>query len=149
VINPAALAAARTNRGLSQRKVAVLVGINYQQIRRIEAGGDDGNLTIRDFERLCAALQVPPSELLVAPDHQGGDLSAGQEGSGDLDAPAARLLRRIQRGEDVRRSLSQTERELLLPALRRRHLVRIPGAAPPALTSTADLDLGDPESEPI
>jgi transcriptional regulator with XRE-family HTH domain len=40
-----------------------------------------------------------------------------------LSISQARLLRRIHRGEDVRRHLSKQDRELVLPALLRRHLV--------------------------
>ena len=40
-----------------------------------------------------------------------------------LSTSQARLLRRIHRGEDVRRQLSKPDRELILPALLRRHLV--------------------------
>jgi transcriptional regulator with XRE-family HTH domain len=43
----------------------------------------------------------------------------------ELDVNQARLLRRIHRGEDVRRALSRTERELVLPSLLRSGLVEI------------------------
>jgi transcriptional regulator with XRE-family HTH domain len=42
----------------------------------------------------------------------------------------ARLLRRIHRGEDVRRKLSKVDRELTLPSLIRGGLVELDGTAP-------------------
>jgi transcriptional regulator with XRE-family HTH domain len=127
MIDPAALAHARTSRGLSQRKLSALVGLNYQVIRRIEAGGDDGNLTLRDLQRLCDALSIGPAELLeTAVPGQGMALPPASS-EAELDLGSARLLRRIQLDTDVRRSLSQTERHTLLPALARQRQIRLDG----------------------
>src|SRR4051812_39888413 len=46
-----------------------------------------------------------------------------RKGGRPLTLTEARLLRRIHRGEDVRRSLTKSDRELVLPALLRRDLV--------------------------
>jgi transcriptional regulator with XRE-family HTH domain len=53
-----------------------------------------------------------------------------------LSISEARLLRRIHRGEDVRRSLSDPDRQFILPALLRRRLV---DDAQPELSATADV----------
>jgi len=59
-----------------------------------------------------------------------------------LNLAEARLLRRIHRGEDVRRKLSKPDREFILPALQRRGLVVDHGDDPvPAPHVTASLDL--------
>lgn len=68
MINAVALSQTRTQRGLSQRKFATLIGLNYQVIARLERGGDDGNLTLREFEKICTALNVPPGELMQGTD---------------------------------------------------------------------------------
>lgn len=137
MINAALFAETRVRRGLSQRKLAYLAGLNYQVIRRIEAGGDDGNLTLRHLARVCEALQLPPAELLTAV-----SASTPSEVSGhELSIAQARLLRRIQRGEDVRRSLSATERELTLPSLARRGLVSSNSGSPFRLSGDAAFDL--------
>ncbi|WP_141014467.1 helix-turn-helix domain-containing protein [Nocardioides sambongensis] len=49
--------------------------------------------------------------------------AASAHPTGPMNVNQARLLRRIQRGEDVRRSLSKTDREITLPNLARTGLV--------------------------
>jgi hypothetical protein len=111
--------------------------VNYQVIRRIEAGGDDGNLTLRHLSRICEALELDPGQLLTAlPSPTMSEVSVDE-----LSITQARLLRRIQRGDDVRRSLSANERELTLPSLVRRGLVSSAHGGPFELSSEAALDL--------
>jgi len=58
-----------------------------------------------------------------------------------LTLAEARLLRRIHRGEDVRRKLSKPDREFILPALQRRGLVVDYGDGPvPAPHVATSLD---------
>jgi hypothetical protein len=72
--------------------------------------------------------------------------SVDTEKSAPADRPLtvaeARLLRRIHRGEDVRRKLTRPDRELILPALQRRGLVVDHGDGPaPAPHVAASLAL--------
>jgi transcriptional regulator with XRE-family HTH domain len=138
VINAGLMAHLRTERGLSQRRLAFFAGVNFQVIRRIESGGDDGNLTLRHYARLCEALGVHPRDLLL----EEALVSTTREVvDSELTISQARLLRRIHRGEDVRRTLSRTERELVLPSLVRRGLVRVEGGRPIKLTKQTLADL--------
>lgn len=140
MIDAGRLALLRVSRGLSQRKLAHLVGVNFQVIRRIEAGGDDGNLTLRHLSRLCDTLAVQPIELLSAStatespadqDHDAGELTVAQ----------ARLLRSIDRGEDVRRVLTVQDRELLIPSLVHRGSIKLARAGRIVLSDAAKADL--------
>lgn len=140
MIDASRLAQLRVSRGLSQRKVAHLTGVNYQVIRRIEAGGDDGNLTLRHLGRLAESLGVAPADLLAgqsaSPAHGDSDPAVSE-----LTIAQARLLRRIHRGEDVRRILTNEERDLVLPSLVHRGLVSVSGGGPYRLTDSATADL--------
>lgn len=122
MINAELVARLRTERGLSQRRLAYFTGVNFQVIRRIEAGGDDGNLTLRHLARMGHALGTPPRDLL-------GEATSApttpEQAPSELTTAQARLLRRIQRGEDVRRTLTANERELVLPSLVRRGTVNV------------------------
>jgi transcriptional regulator with XRE-family HTH domain len=138
------LAHARTTRGLSQRKLAHLVGLNYQVIRRIEAGGTAGNLTLGDLGRICRVLEITPSSLLDDPASGVRSTTTVHDGIAELDLAQARLLRRIQRREDVRRSLGRDERELVLPHLVRIGLVSVSRGGPHSISATARQDLVDP-----
>jgi hypothetical protein len=62
-----------------------------------------------------------------------------------LTVAEARLLRRIHRGEDVRRALNTIGRQFTLPALQRRGLVTDEGKGP-ATTSDVSLSLEQPRS---
>lgn len=137
MINAERLVGMRVRRGLSQRRLAFDVGVNYQVIRRLESGGDAGNLTLRHLARLCQALEVTPLELL-AEEHP---FDAPATAPDELTIAQARLLRRIQRGDDVRRDMSSVDRELILPSLIHRSLVATPPGRRPTLTSNASLDL--------
>ncbi|MFC6238019.1 helix-turn-helix domain-containing protein [Longivirga aurantiaca] len=138
MINAELVARLRTERGLSQRRLAYFTGVNFQVIRRIEAGGDDGNLTLRHLAHMCEALGVHPRDLLAEVTIAG---TADEPEASELTTAQARLLRRIQLGEDVRRSLSGPDRELVLPALVRRGLVTVAGGRPIRLTKAANADL--------
>lgn len=148
MINAVALSQVRTQRGLSQRKFAALIGLNYQVVARLERGGDDGNLTLRDFEKICTALEASPASLLEAPDRAAG---AGRQAAAhgmELDLSQARVLRRVQRSEDPRRVMSAQERQTVLPSLMRLGLIQTRRGATLHLSPQALADLRDPESIP-
>jgi transcriptional regulator with XRE-family HTH domain len=195
VIDPDALRRLRTDRGLSQRRLATAIGVDPLTVKRLEDGADAGDLPLRVVERLARALAAPVAELLRQDD--GSDdavdltaavgaallahgrttittLAAGLDATVDavsaavsalstrlaaagvavarhhdevwmvpvvptpdavaaarpLNLAEARLLRRIHRGEDVRRKLSKPDREFVLPALLRRRLVVDDGDGP-------------------
>jgi transcriptional regulator with XRE-family HTH domain len=194
VIDPDALRRIRTDRGLSQRRLATAIGVDPLTIKRIEHGADPGDLPLRVLEQLAGCLAVPVQDLLrgrtaPAPDDlmQGtgaalltygrttitrlacalsatiDDVAAAVAGldaylaaagmfvarhqdevwlvplvntekAAPVDRPLtlaeARLLRRIHRGEDVRRKLSKPDRAFVLPALQRRSLVVDHGDGP-------------------
>ena len=137
MINASRLAERRVTCGLSQRKLAYLAGLNYQVIRRLEAGGDDGNVTLRHFARICEALGVPPHDLISA----SVAMPLPREVTQELSLAQARLLRQVHRGEDVRRDLSGEDRELVLPSLLHRGLVRVDGGAPISLSPEGTREL--------
>ena len=142
MINPETLATLRQQSGLSQRKLAKLIGLNYQVIRRIEAGGDCGNLTLRDLARLAGCLDCAPTDLLNV--NVPASRPAEPLGGKEMDVAQARLLRRLQRGADVRTTLSGIQRETILPALMRRQLIAASSTSPLALSPTASNDLAAP-----
>jgi transcriptional regulator with XRE-family HTH domain len=204
VIDPDALRRIRTDRGLSQRRLAAASGVDPLAVKRIEGGADAGDLPLRVLDQLAGCLAVSVQDLLrtravAAPDdlvqavgaallahgrttitRLAGALSttvddvaaavagldahlaaAGMAVARHHDeiwlvplvdtqktAPAdrpltlaeARLLRRIHRGEDVRRKLTKPDREFILPALLRRGLVVDHGDGPvPAPRVSASL----------
>ena len=146
MINALALSHARTQRGLSQRKLAQLVGLNYQVIRRLEAGGNDGNLTLRDLDKICTTLAVPPVELLGSPSSVSIPAQADSaEADVELDVAQARLLRRIQRDSDVRKSLTTDQRQLVLPGLLHLDLVRTARSGALRLTPQGRTELDTPD----
>jgi transcriptional regulator with XRE-family HTH domain len=122
--------ALRTQRGLSQRKLASLVGVNPMTLTRIERGADSSDLPLSVLGRLADVLGAEPAELLIHRTTQTTEPSLTASPSDTLcpeplDHNSAKLLRRIHRGEDVRRSLSRIEREVTLPALVNRGLVHV------------------------
>ncbi|MGZ4531333.1 MAG: helix-turn-helix domain-containing protein [Mycobacteriaceae bacterium] len=144
MIHAQALSDARSQLGVSQRKLARTVGLNYQVIRRLESGGDDGNLTLRDFGKICATLGVAPSALLSAPELAPVDgLSDQLE---ELDLGQARLLRRIQRGQEVRKALRRDQQELVLPSLLRLGLVITGRSGALNLSHITTTDFPEPDS---
>jgi transcriptional regulator with XRE-family HTH domain len=205
-MDPDALRRIRTDRGLSQRRLAAAAGVDPLTVKRIEGGADAGDLPLRVLEQLAHCLAVPVPDLFrtraaAAPDDlvqavgaallahgrttvtrlasalsttvddlatavAGLDAyldvagmsvarhhdeiwlvpSVDTEKSAPADRPLtvaeARLLRRIHRGEDVRRKLTRPDRELILPALQRRGLVVDHGDGPaPAPHVAASLAL--------
>lgn len=119
----------RTRRGLSQRQLAKHAGVNPMTIQRLEHGADTSALTLAVLDRLAEALDLEPADLLLSrrrnDDHPDGQVPARELDARPLDHNAARLLRRIHRGEDIRRTMSRTEREITLPALINRGLLEV------------------------
>lgn len=195
MIDPHAMRRLRTDRGLSQRRLASAIGVDPLTVKRLEDGADAGDLPLHVVERLARALAAPAAGLLRQDDatDDGVDLTAATGAAlfahglttlttlaAALETPVddvaaavtslrthlsaagmavarhhdevwlvphvptpdavaaarpltlaeARLLRRIHRGEDVRRKLPRTARELTLPALQRRGLVVDHGDGP-------------------
>lgn len=144
---------ARTELGLSQRQLAKHVGVNRETIRRLERGADPSRLTLAVLGRLAGALRVTPSELLTEGAERTTHLQDPMElNPAPLDHNAARLLRRIHRGEDVRRTMSRSERELILPQLVRQGLITLragaPQLAPLAASSLGTSATAGPASTP-
>jgi transcriptional regulator with XRE-family HTH domain len=206
VIDPDALRRIRTDRGLSQRRLAIAAGVDPLTVKRLEGGADPGDLPLRVVGQLADCLGVPMQDLLSRPTAPAPDdlvksvgaallahgrttitrlavalgatvddvavavagldahlAAAGMSVARQHDevwlvplvdttkaAPAdrpltlaeARLLRRVHRGEDVRRVLSKPDREFILPALQRRGLVVDHGNGPfPTTQVTESLDV--------
>lgn len=136
----------RADRGLSQGRLAKLAGVNPQTIKRLEDGADGSELPLAVLGRLANALQVEPAALLRPSDgsRTRREISEPQtlDPSG-LDYNAAKLLRRIHRGEDIRRTMTRTERQLTLPSLIKRGLVTMTNKGA-VLTSLASESLTHP-----
>jgi transcriptional regulator with XRE-family HTH domain len=137
----------RTLAGLSQRRLAKLVGVNAMTIQRLEHGADTSDLPLAVLGRLADALDLEPADLLrprtppSPADEQTPEVTIDSE---PLDHNAAKLLRRVHRGEDVRRHLSQVDREITLPRLVNRGLVEVHasglGLAEPVLAPPHQLE---------
>lgn len=55
----------RMRRGLTQSQVATLLGVTQPYIARYESGEHNlGNMTARNFLKLCDILNCTPNELL-------------------------------------------------------------------------------------
>lgn len=144
MINAITLAHVRTERGLSQRKLASLAGLNYQVIRRLELGGDDGNLTLRELAKICEALAVEPVRLLTSAFPAPGTALSPVDAPTELDLGQARLLRRIQTRSEAAKYLSSSERQAVLPTLLKGYLVQaVHGQL--RLTRAASSDLTHPD----
>ena len=209
MIDPDALRRLRTDRGLSQRRLAAAIGVDPLTVKRLEDGADPGDLPLRVVERLTTTLGTDLQQLLQRTEEVATDrddlaaaigaallahgrttitrLAAALSATSDqviaavstlgtllqhagmstarhhdelwlvprthtvvamphnrpLNIAEARLLRRIHRGEDVRRALSAVDRQVTLPALLRRQLVTDQGNGPD-LTETAELSLTVP-----
>lgn len=144
MINAITLAHIRTQRGLSQRKLAALVGLNYQVIRRLELGGDDGNLTLRDLAKICDALALAPARLLTSSSSAQGTAPHPLEASKELDLGQARLLRKIQTTPEAAKYLTASERQAVLPTLLKGCLVQA-AHGQLRLTRAAASDLPHPD----
>lgn len=127
MINTQLLITERTEAGLSQRQLAKLAGVNRETIRRLEHGADASQLPLGVVFRIAAALDVEAPVLLLR--DAGASADAGPAADlldcSPLDHNAAKLLRRISRGEDIRRTMNRSERELVLPALLKRGLAEV------------------------
>jgi transcriptional regulator with XRE-family HTH domain len=66
VIDPDALRRIRTDRGLSQRRLAAAIGVDPLTVKRLEDGADPGDLPLRVLEQLAGCLAVPVQDLLRA-----------------------------------------------------------------------------------
>lgn len=64
-IDAAALRHHRLAAGFTERALARRVGTSPLTIRRLEAGGDPANLTLRRLSMLCDELGISPTQLLV------------------------------------------------------------------------------------
>jgi transcriptional regulator with XRE-family HTH domain len=117
--------------GISQRQLATHAGVSYQTIRRLEAGGNAGTLPLTVIQHIDALLAAPPQP--ISPP------TAAEPGS--MDTNQATLLRRIDRGEDIRRHLTRTDRTLTLPSLINAGHVHLDHTGRPRLTPRAHSSL--------
>lgn len=124
MINAETVLARRTQRGLSQRQLAKHAGVSYMTISRMENGSDTSDLPLSVLDRLADALDLEPGELLVSrrvalqsPIDGLTDTGVDALDETPLDHNSARILRKIHRSDDIRRTMSRTDRELTLPAL--------------------------------
>lgn len=115
MISPDTLRLHRTLAGLSQRALARAAGISPIGIKRIEDGADAGRLPLAVVKRIADAIDLTIDQLLEEP-AAGGSRDALAEPT-PLNHQQAKLLRRLQRGEDITRRLSRPERELTIPAM--------------------------------
>lgn len=145
VINAETVLARRTQRGLSQRQLAKHAGVSYMTISRMENGSDTSNLPLSVVGRLADALDLEPAELLrpsgrtsrsSPPSPLEPDTSDCLDDT-SLHHDAACLLRKIQRGEDIRRTMGRVDREIILPSLVNSGLVTmsVSGAAVTSLVA--------------
>lgn len=59
------LARYRKERGLTQKQLAALSGVNSRQIQRIEAGESKAeNLTLKNALAIAKALEIKPEDLI-------------------------------------------------------------------------------------
>lgn len=120
MINADTVLAQRTQRGLSQRQLAKHVGVSYATISRMENGSDTSDLPLSVLGRLAAALELEPGALLCATQSTIGmssDTPTQHPDEAPLHHSAACLLRKIHRGDDIRKTMSRSDRELTLPTL--------------------------------
>lgn len=114
------LARLRTVAARSQRSLAKSCGISFNVIRRLEAGGTAEHVTLGQLHRIATALNCHPMDLVekTSQDHEAPYTD-------ELTIREARLLRRIHRGDQITRNLSNTDRQFILPALIKGGLVRM------------------------
>ena len=119
----------RTMAGISQRSLARTIGVSFQTIRRIEQGGNAGQLP---FEVVCAAataLNTTVPELMSSNPSMARDMSPYEE----LTYPEARLLYRLTQSPGPVRTISRQDREITLPKLLAKgHVILINGQPHPA-----------------
>jgi hypothetical protein len=114
-------------------------------IQRIEQGSDASELPLAVLGRLADALDIEPADLLLRRQPTDAVVVADPDlDSAPLDHNAARLLRRIHRGDDIPRTLNRAEREITLPSLINRGLITMTaGGAVLAPSVAAALTLPD------
>lgn len=123
MINPDTLRYHRTLAAHSQRSLAKSVGLSPLGIKRIEDGADASRLPLAVIVRITEALNLTIDQLLTSPTSSPDAPEQPLSDPGALTYQQARLLRRIQRGQNVTRSLTKADRELTLPFLMRMGLV--------------------------
>lgn len=124
MINPSTLRHRRTLAGLSQRGLARVAGLGPLGIKRIEDGADAGRLPLAVVGRIADAVGVTINQLLAEPPNPTSSASdVGLAEPQPLTYHQAKLLRRLQRGEDIIRRLTGTDRELTIPSMLKAGLV--------------------------
>jgi transcriptional regulator with XRE-family HTH domain len=121
-----ALQKIRTLAGRSQRGLAKSVGVSYQTIRRIELGGDAGDVPLRVLDAIATALRTTMPELLSDTHAKIATLPT----KGRVNLAHVRLLRDIATNPRAGATMSQTQRELILPQLIRSGLVVVARGLP-------------------
>ena len=152
MINATRLRHHRTAAGLSQRKLAKLAGLGPLGIHRLEAGSDGSRLPFGVVIRIAAALDTSIDQLLDAPDAAARPVAVDPVDAFkppvQLDANQARLLRRLHRGDDRRRTLTKADRALTLPALLRSGVIT-QDTDHPTLAPAVHTALTMPETTPV
>ena len=106
--------------GLSQRQLAKRAGVSYQTNRRLEQGGDAGDLTLRTVTRLLTALELSIEKLLDTADLP----RATEPAPTRLEIGEARLLKKLATKPQAQATLTKIEREIVLPKLLRAELIQ-------------------------
>ena len=68
------IASLRAKQGLSQRRFAMIIGLDRSSLNRIESG--KGNPTVSTLIRIANGLAVPCPELCLYGDYEGRSLSS-------------------------------------------------------------------------
>lgn len=124
MINANTLRHHRTMAGLSQRGLAKAAGLGPLGIKRIEDGADAGRLPLAVVSRIADAVGVTIDQLLdQSPTPAGAASGIAIPDPAPLTYHQAKLLRRLQRGEDFTRRLTRADRELTLPSMLKAGLV--------------------------
>lgn len=118
----------RTMAGISQRSLAKTIGVSYQTIRRIEKGGNAGQLPLEVVCAAATALNTTVPELMSSSASRASDMPPYEE----LTYPEARLLYRLTQAPGHARTLSRQDREITLPKLLAKgHVILINGQPHP------------------
>lgn len=120
MINPNTLRHNRTLAGLSQRQLAKIAGLGPLGIKRIEDGADAGRLPLAAVARIADAIGITIDQLLDQTASPAGVASCTALPEPEpLNHNQAKLLRRLQRGEDITRRMTRADRELIIPSMMR------------------------------
>lgn len=101
--------------GQSQRQLAKNAGVSYQNIRRLESGGNAAELPLGVLANIAAALDITIADLLANTPPRATPDSTNTR----VTLTQARLLRAIATKPTAAATLSKEDRELTLPALLR------------------------------